>query len=224
MKKILLVFALVSALSKTDAQLLGNLVSVYPNSAAQGQTLTTTITQPQGSFMIASPPCDPYGIFLVHSGDTIFSDSYNINWPDALVPDFTIPSGATLGFYDVYTYGAYYDPWWFTCTTIGYYVMYSGFEVTQGTTGFPDKSTALGNPAIEINAFTHEYSLSFSNREMKKYKLSLLDVYGREVYSTWTADDRINLNRAGLSYGVFFYRLEGLESSDSYSGKFLLTE
>jgi|GEM_PF-3452227 len=223
MKKILLLFSFSLASLFSYSQILGNLQSVYPNSAAQGQTLTTTITEVPGSFMMSSPPCSNHEVLLVLGTDSIFSNSYNIPWIDEVDAEFTIPPAATPGFYDVYVGGSYYDWWSGTCITTGYWVLYGGFEITGTTNIGPDKVSAV-TVNISPNPFVEKASLSFSNAGHKKYRLSVMDSFGRKVYTEVIDQQEAELSRNNFEAGIYFYKLEGLENKISVTGKFIVLE
>ena len=203
------------------AQIVGNLVSIYPNSELQGQTLITTITAPSVQFTISSAPCDNYGIRLVQGAYIIYSNSYNLTFGnDYLDAEFTIPGAAPTGWYDVYVESGYYD--WNGCVSLGDWVLYSGFEVT-GTT-LVRESTTSATATVDPNPFSGQGLLSFNNPERKKYRLTVLDSFGRKVQQQETGEQQIELSRNTYNPGIYFYRLEGMENKFYCMGKFVVVE
>ena len=118
MKKTLLLCILNFIFFLSEAQI----VSIRPDSAGLNQTLATTITAANGVFAMASPPYNTNDIFLQQGGSQIHPDAYDIitnyyQGTDSIWVNFTIPSNANPGFYDVHviTYGfipfpPYYGP------------------------------------------------------------------------------------------------------------------
>lgn len=104
MKKILLATFLYFSICFVKAQV----VSISPSSAFRGQTLTTTITMANGVMFNSSASLGTNDIYLQQGATTIFTDFYT--WPMGLPPffddlftaDFTIPTGAPFGWYDVH--------------------------------------------------------------------------------------------------------------------------
>ena len=223
MKKYLVLFLLASATINTHSQVLGNLDSVNPNTATQGQTLITTITQVAGSYLLGSPPCDNHGIFLLQGIDTIFCNYYNWQWMDVVDAEFSIPPAAALGYYDLYVASAHYDWWWGTCTTLGYWVLYNGFEVTTNT-GTGHNVFEEINPAVFPNPMSDKGFIRFSNNERRQYKLSVMDSYGRIVFSDIVSTDRVSLNSKVLEAGIYYYTLTGPEDQNTFTGKFAITK
>ncbi|MEO8085225.1 MAG: T9SS type A sorting domain-containing protein [Bacteroidota bacterium] len=223
MKKNLLLILILFLSGISKAQVLGNLVSIVPASAPQGQTLTTTITEQPGTFMVSSPPCDNYGIFLLQGIDTIFCNSYNWQWMDVFDAEFSIPAAAPLGFYDVYVASTHYDWWTGTCQTLGYWQLPAGFEVTL-TNGLNMMNTELKSPVVSPNPFNEKATINFSNREGKKYQLIVIDAFGREVTRSIIDRDHIPLNMKDFDSGIYFYKLDGLENKNSFTGKFVVSE
>jgi uncharacterized repeat protein (TIGR01451 family) len=86
--------------------------SIRPDTAYQGQTLTTTITMNSGMFSTASAPYQSSDIFLQQGGTVIYTYAgysiYNIygnppfQFDDSLWTQFTIPSNAPNGYYDLH--------------------------------------------------------------------------------------------------------------------------
>ncbi len=223
MKKYFVLFLLASATINTHSQVLGNLDSVNPNTATQGQTLITTITQVAGSYLLGSPPCDNHGIFLLQGIDTIFCNSYNWQWMDVVDAEFTIPAAAPLGFYDLYVASTHYDWWWGTCTTLGYWVLYNGFEVTTNT-GIGNNDINEINPVVYPNPISEKGILTFSNKERKKYDLSVMDSYGRRVFSDIVSSGHVSLTSKDLEAGIYYYSLNGPENKNRFTGKFVIIE
>lgn len=223
MKKKILLFAILIASVSSRAQILGGLDSVNPNSAAQGQTLITTITQIAGSYLLGSPPCDNYGIFLELGADRIYSNYYNWQWMDIVDVEFTIPAAAVPGFYDVYVASAYYDWWFGTCTTIGYWMMPGGFQVTTGT-GINDDDADFLNPVFYPNPVTTEGELVFNNKEGKNYEITVMDFTGRITGTEIINGSRISLATKTPVAGIYYYMLRELENGISRTGKFVIIE
>lgn len=223
MKKYFALFFWASSIINTHAQILGNLDSVNPNTATQSQTLTTTITQVAGSYMFGSPPCDNHGIFLLQGIDTIFCNFYNWQWLDVVDAEFTIPAAAQLGFYDLYVASTHYDWWMGTCTTLGYWVLYNGFEVTTNT-GIHDIGNGEINPVIYPNPISEIGILNFSNKESKQYELSVMDSYGRIVFSEIVSSSHVSLTSKDLEAGIYYYSLNGQENNETFTGKFVIVE
>ncbi|MEO8086723.1 MAG: hypothetical protein ABI763_07885, partial [Bacteroidota bacterium] len=104
MKKILLTILLAGTfLVDSFAQV----QSIRPDSAIQGQTLTTTITMANGTFSLASAPYQSSDIYLQQGGTTIYTyagySTFNVYYPyDSLWTEFTIPFNAPGGYYDVH--------------------------------------------------------------------------------------------------------------------------
>src|SRR5690349_6671343 len=178
MKKILLSVLCSVWTSLAWSQFLGNLVSIVPATAMQGETLTTHITEPQGSWQMASPPCDNYGIYLEKAGDIIYCTRYDPIWMDQIDADFSIPANADPGFYNVYVAGATWDPWFWQCSTIGYWELLSSFEITS--------TTAIVGPAslthayVNYNQATSEITLSPEFRT-ENQTLFIYDIFGKEI-------------------------------------------
>lgn len=223
MKNYLVLFLFATATINTHSQVLGNLDSVNPNTAIQGQTLITTITQVAGSYMLGSPPCDNHGIFLLQGIDTIFCNYYNWQGMDVVDAEFTIPPAAPTGFYDLYVASAHYDWWWGTCTTIGYWVLYSGFEVTTNT-AIGNNDIEEINPVVYPNPITEKGILNFSNKERKQYVLSVMDSYGRMVFTEIVNTGHVPLTSKDLEAGIYYYILTGPENKNSFTGKFAITK
>ena len=223
MKKNLLLTILVVLSFNSFAQILGNLDSVNPNTAQQGQTLTTTITEAAGSYLVGSPPCDNYGIFMIQGIDTIFSNLYNWQWMDVVDVEWTIPPAAPLGFYDVYVASSHYDWWQGTCTNIGYWVLPSGFEVTLAN-GIKTNSNESMKPVVSPNPFRETAKISFDNHAGKIYTLTVMDCFGREVYREMVKSDQTIINGENLDAGIYFYKLEGLDNNKSYAGEFVVVD
>ncbi len=109
MKKILLSFFLLATVFiHASAQI----VSIRPDTAFRGQTLTTIITMPFMAFSTASAPYQNTDIYLQQGGTVIYCDpSYSImnvygnppfTFDDSLHCDFSIPANAPNGYYDVH--------------------------------------------------------------------------------------------------------------------------
>ncbi len=223
MKKNLLLLSFIAVSLNSFSQILGNLVSIAPNTAVQGQTLVTTITEQSGTFMFGSPPCDNSGIYLQQGNTTIFCNSYNWIPMDMYDVEFTIPAAAPIGFYDVYVASAHYDWMQGTCTTLGYWLLSSGFEVTLAN-GIHSSANDMMNPVVSPNPFNENANIFFSNAEGKKYSLTVIDSHGRVVYQTLADSDHFALSRKNFYSGIYFYKLEGLENKISFTGKFVVTE
>ncbi len=223
MIKNLLLIILTLASVNASSQTLGYLISANPNTASQGQSLTTTVTNWSGAFMTSSPPCDNYGIFLLQGSDTIYSTAYNwLGFNDQIEVDFTIPAAAPLGFYDIYVAGAYYDWWWGTCTTIGYWLLNNGFEVTANPNNVginQEQNFAFVSP----NPIRDNSVIRFSNPERKKYKLTIKNLFGQTVFEDATDKDQITIGREKIYAGVYYYTLGGTENESSFTGKFVVT-
>jgi len=202
MRKILLSIFCSALTGIASSQILGNLVSIVPDSAIQGQTLTTTITLPQGSWMMASPPCDNYGIYLERQGEIIYCTGFQPMWMDVTVADFTIPQLATPGFYNVYLAGATWDPWFWQCSTIGYWEMLSGFEITGGINSIvgPESITKAW---VNYDALTNEIIV---RQEIPNSDLEIYDYQGRTIYRRNLNGKDVSL-QVNLSPGIYYYRL-----------------
>jgi hypothetical protein len=199
-----------------SSQTLGNLVSIFPNTATQGQSLTTTITEQQGSWIVASPPCDNMGIYLEKSGVYIYCTNFNLQWPDIIFADFTIPPNADPGFYNVYVAGATWDPWFWNCSTIGYWELLSGFEIT-GTTGIVGPA-ALTHAYVNYNQSTLEFTVSPEFKSEANDNLFVFDIYGKEMLGLpVNGKQNIYLDKHLLP-GIYFFRI------GSFSGKFTVME
>ncbi|CAN5575821.1 hypothetical protein BH11BAC1_BH11BAC1_10520 [soil metagenome] len=223
MKKNLLLALLIALSINSNAQILGSLVSIAPASALQGQTLITTITEQPGTFMISSPPCDNYGIYLQQGNTIIYCNSYNWMWQDVFDAEFSIPAAAPLGYYSVYVASGHYDWMQGTCVTIGYWELPNGFEVVLGN-GVNDNNHELKNPVVTPNPFFENATILFSNGEGKKYQLMVLDAFGREVSRSIIDNDHIALNMKDFDAGIYFYKLDGLENKNSFTGRFVVKE
>jgi hypothetical protein len=223
MKKILILILLIAASVNSFSQILGNLVSIAPNNAPQGQTLVTTITGPAGSFTMSSPPCDNYGIRLVQGATIIYSNSFNIWWGnDILDAEFSIPAAAPTGYYDVFVSSGYYDWWTGNCQSIGDWVLYSGFVVTSTTD--VGENFSSGSVSLYSDPVTGEVALGFRNADGKKHTLSVVDAFGKLIFSENTTSSKAILNRDRLAAGIYFYRLEGLDNKELWTGKFIVTD
>jgi hypothetical protein len=209
MKKILLSIFCSGLTGIASSQILGNLVSIVPDTAMQGQTLTTTITQPQGSWVMASPPCDNYGIYLERQGEIIYSNSFQPIWMDQVEAEFTIPQNATPGFYNVYLAGATWDPWSWQCSTIGYWEMLNGFEITGGLNSIVGPE-AITKAWVNYDAITNEIKVQ---QEIPNSDLEIYDYQGRTIFRRKLngKDVSVQLN---LSSGIYYYRI------DNITGKF----
>ena len=80
--------------------------TITPGNALQGQTLTTTITMAAGAFSLGSPPFQNTDIYLQQGGTTIYNYAgyswSNVYFPgDSLWTEFTIPTNAPNGYYDL---------------------------------------------------------------------------------------------------------------------------
>jgi uncharacterized repeat protein (TIGR01451 family) len=114
MKKLYLLILLFIA-SHSVAQ---NLVSITPNMGYAGSSLTTTITGPADFMQIGSPPMFSSDVYLTNGTITIIATNFSIYYQngwcctptDSLSADFTLPSNAPTGYYDVHVI-TYDDPW-----------------------------------------------------------------------------------------------------------------
>jgi len=209
MKKILLFIFCYASICVASAQILGNLVSIVPDSAMQGQTLTTTITQPQGSWVMASPPCDNMGIYLERQGEIIYSTSFNPIWMDQCEVTFTIPQNATPGLYNVYYAGATWDPWFWTCSTIGYWEMLDGFEITAGINSIVGPAS-MTKAWVNYDALTNEIKV---RQELPNSLFEIYDYQGHTVFRRKLNGKDFSL-LINLSPGIYYYRI------DNTTGKF----
>ena len=80
---------------------------IRPDSAIQGQTLTTTISMASGTFSTGSPPYQNTDIYLQQGANIIYTyPGYswsNVYFPyDSLWTQFTIPGNAPTGYYDLH--------------------------------------------------------------------------------------------------------------------------
>lgn len=108
MKKILYALCLTLSASSGYSQI----VSIRPDTAVQGQSLSTIITMPATTFSFSSAPYQNTDIYLQQGGTVIYCDpSYSIynvygNPPfwfdDSLHCDFNIPNNVPSGYYDVH--------------------------------------------------------------------------------------------------------------------------
>ena len=108
MKKIIVSSFFLLVYNFTFAQV----ASITPTSAFQGQTLTTTITLASGVMMSASPPIGTSDIYLQQGSNIIYTTYFDQSqiypspiypyFSDSLTTNFTIPSNAVPGWYDVH--------------------------------------------------------------------------------------------------------------------------
>ncbi len=108
MKKIIVCSFFLLVYNFTFAQV----ASISPSSAFQGQTLTTTITLASGVMMSASPPIGTSDIYLQQGSNIIYTTYFDQSqiypspiypyFSDSLTTNFTIPSNAVPGWYDVH--------------------------------------------------------------------------------------------------------------------------
>ncbi len=96
-----LFFILISGISFAQVQ------SINPNFAFNSQTLNTTITMANGTFMGASAPYQNTDIYLQQGATIIYCypgySNSNVYYPyDSLWTQFTIPTNAPFGYYDVH--------------------------------------------------------------------------------------------------------------------------
>ena len=223
MKKTLLLILFSAWTGNATSQIWGNLVSIDPDSALQGETLTTTITAQPGTFMMASPSCSNTDIYLVQGNYQMIATSFNVIWQDQLSVDFTIDNTAPLGYYDVYMGSGHYDWWTGDCINNGWWVLYNGFRVT-GPTGIKNENATEKQPVVYHDPLTGSITLFFSNAERKNFSITVIDSRGRTVFNTATGNDRVELNRKDIEPGIYFYRIEGVENKTLFSGKFISTE
>jgi hypothetical protein len=223
MKKILLVIFCSAFTTIASSQILGNIVSIAPDSAMQGQTLTTIITLPAGTFMLASPPCSNLDVYLIQGNYQIISSYINIPLVDELDADFSIDASAPLGYYDVYMGSGHFDWWTGNCLNQGWWVLQNGFRLT-GTTGIKNEGNSEKQPTVIHDPLTESITLSFSNSERKNFSITVIDSRGRTVFNIVTDKDRLELNRKDLEPGIYFFRIEGVENKTFFSGKFISTE
>lgn len=199
-----------------SSQILGSLVSIVPNSAMQGQSLTTTITEAQGSWVSASPPCDNMGVYLEKNGTYIYCTNFIPQWPDIIFADFTIPPNADPGFYNVYVAGATWDPWFMNCSTIGYWELLSSFEIT-GTTGIVGPA-ALTHAYVNYNQATSEFIISPEFKSDANDNLFVFDIYGKEILSLPVNGKQTIYIDKHLQSGIYYFKF------NSFSGKFIVIE
>lgn len=104
MYKYLLQFLLIS--SYCTAQV----VSISPAEEFQGQTVTVIINLAPGIIQAGNPPADSFDVYIQGGASRINSDDFTpaqifpgtAPYTDSLAADFTIPPGASPGWYDVH--------------------------------------------------------------------------------------------------------------------------
>ncbi|MCU0435532.1 MAG: PKD domain-containing protein [Bacteroidia bacterium] len=79
---------------------------------------------------------------------------------------------------------------------------------------YAGQATAFPNP------FRDETMILFDNRENRQYTLELYDMRGALIHTETTLSDRIFVYGAGLSNGVYFWRLSSADEPE-YSGKII---
>lgn len=104
MKKIILTLFIVAFVCINS---FAQVQSIRPDTAYQGQTLTTTITMANGTFSLGSAPFQSSDIYLQRGGTIIYTyagySTANVYFPyDSLWTEFTIPANAPSGLYDVH--------------------------------------------------------------------------------------------------------------------------
>lgn len=151
MKKNLLLFFLILSSLWSFSQTIN---SIRPNYGAKGTTLQTVITMPNGTFQSASPPQGSSDIYLQQGATLIYVNSFdpmvniyqNGAWPnpftDSMFVDWSLPSNAPSGSYDVHVF-TYNNLVW--PVTVIDNVLTNGFTIT-GNDG-----TIQGDVYFDIN-------------------------------------------------------------------------
>ena len=106
---------------------------------------------------------------------------------------------------------------------LGYWVLYGGFEVILDNQ-VGSASSAQNNPVVYPDPVNKKGSLAFLNNEHKKFRFNLMDAYGRLVYTEELTGNNVQMSVLGLDRGIYYYSLTGIETRESYTGKFVVAE
>lgn len=177
----------VGTLSLQDAftvvELIPSLVSIVPDMATQGETVTSTIQAENTWFTLQAP--EIMLSFSGNPGETIEASQINVISNLTLEATFTIPVSATAGSWDVH---------------VDDMVLEDGFtvELLSGIASANLSMTRIyPNPASH-----HFYVENFTGR------LSVLNSKGELMTDALITSDKQAIDVSNLSKGVYFVRLE----------------
>lgn len=77
------------------------------------------------------------------------------------------------------------------------------------------KSECFPNPAID------QLSIKFDNNQSALFDVFIYDVQGRQIYSSTTTAENINLSVQPFTKGIYFYKLVNERDKEYTSGKFV---
>ncbi len=121
--RLILIFFVLCCSAPTLAQ--PGLISIDPDSAIQGQTLTTTVTGSGLNFLTGSPPTNMGNLYMIKGGYSIYPNYVTVLSTDIFIAQWSFPYNAPVGNYDVtFEYQDPMDP-----NVFLYYNVPGGFNV-----------------------------------------------------------------------------------------------
>ncbi|HEX8517407.1 MAG TPA: T9SS type A sorting domain-containing protein [Bacteroidia bacterium] len=178
-----------------------SIVSVTPDSAMQGQTLSVVITGSATSFGQGTATTQAW---LSQGMDIIAPNSVvELNSTQLLV-NFTIPVTSSTGLYDLNTYNG----------TDGLLTLANGFKINTIATGISGDLKNEVSGLAYPNPFANELKLRYTLSKQALVQVSLYDISGRQLFVSGAeqVSPGEQLYEIGSEYldlpsGIYFVRL-----------------